>query len=183
MPESTDYIKMRRQDRAAEDAFIRESITRAPFGFLATQSDGQPFVNMNTFVYDESTHAIYLHTAGNGRLRTNIDTDERVCFAIGEMGRLLPADVAREFSVEYSGVVVFGRGRVITDPTFARDKMQLLIEKYFAHLKVGEDYRPITPKEIHEISAYQIQIDSWSGKRKEAEADFPGAFLYGSLPD
>lgn len=174
-----ELTKMRREDRGEDEQWIREFVKSAPYGFLATQSDGQPFVNMNTFVYDEETHSIYLHTAGNGRLRSNIDNDEKVCFAIGEMGRLLPANVAREFSVEYSGVIIFGRGRVITDPTFARNKMQQLNDKYFPHLKAGEHYRPIQPKEIAEISAYQVQIDSWSGKRKKEADDFPGAFLFG----
>lgn len=61
---------------------------------------------------------------------------------------------------------------------FARYKIQLLTNKYFSHLKPGEDYRPITPAEIAEISAYQIKITQWSGKRKSVEADFPGAFFY-----
>ena len=180
--EEKDLSVLRRKDRAGDEEFIREFLKHAPFGFLATQRDGQPYVNMNTFVYDEASHSIYLHTAGNGRLRSDIDAEERVCFAVGEMGRLLPADVAREFSVEYSGVVVFGRGRVIEDQAFARDKMHLLIDKYFPHLARGEDYRPITPKEVHEISAYQIQVDQWSGKKKSEASDFPGAFFYGQPP-
>jgi nitroimidazol reductase NimA-like FMN-containing flavoprotein (pyridoxamine 5'-phosphate oxidase superfamily) len=182
-PENTDYTKLRREDRGKDDEWIREFVRTAPFGFLATQNDGQPFVNMNTFVYDEESHSIFLHTAGNGRLRTNIDGDDKVCFAIGEMGRFLPAEVAREFSVEYAGVIIFGRGSVISDATYARDKMQALNNKYFPHLTPGKDYRPITPKEIHEISAYQIRIDSWSGKKKQEAEDFPGAFLFGEVRD
>ena len=53
----------RRSDRAVTDeAWIKDFLSGAPFGALATVSDGQPFINMNQFVYDEAAHAIYLHT-------------------------------------------------------------------------------------------------------------------------
>jgi len=31
-------------------------------------------------------------------------------------------------------------------------------------------------------SVFRIQISEWSGKKKEAPADFPGAFLFGQPP-
>jgi len=77
-----------------------------PFGTLATVYEGQPFINTNLFVFDEAAHVIYMHTANVGRTRANVEAEERVCFSVSEMGRLLPADTALEFSVEYAGVVV-----------------------------------------------------------------------------
>jgi hypothetical protein len=145
---------------------------------MATLHDGQPYLNINTFVYDELTHSIYMHTAGSGRLRTNVDADERVCFCVSAMGRLPPADTARELSVEYDSVMIFGRGTIVTDTELARAKMLMLIEKYFPHLRPGTDYRPITQQEIEEISVYRIAIESWSAKRKVAPMDFPGAFEF-----
>ncbi len=170
--------QVRRADRAVnEDAWIADLLHHAPLGALATVSDGQPFINMNLFVYDEARRAIYMHTGRYGRTRTNVDEGERVCFSISTMGRLLPADEALEFSVEYSGVVVFGSAAVI-EGAEAEDGLQKLLDKYFPHLQPGRDYRPIIAEELKRTSVYKIAIESWSGKKKEV-GDFPGAFLYG----
>jgi nitroimidazol reductase NimA-like FMN-containing flavoprotein (pyridoxamine 5'-phosphate oxidase superfamily) len=171
--------QMRRSDRAVEDeGWIRALLHRAPVGVLATAYDGQPFVNSNLFVYDADAHAIYLHTARVGRTRTNVAHNERVCFTVYEVGRLLPADVALEFSVEYASVVVFGRASILSDESEATAALQLLLDKYFPHFQPGQDYRPITPEELKRTGVYRVDIDEWSGKKKEVEADFPGAFLY-----
>ena len=171
---------MRRKDRAVtDDAWIRDFLSQTPEGVLATVDADQPYLHVNTFVYDESTHAIYLHTAGQGRLRTNVEANPRVSFCVSRMGRLLPADTAREFSVEYESVIAFGHGSILTDLEQAKQKMQLLMDKYFGHLEPGRDYRPITDKEIAEISVFKFAIESWSAKRKDVEGEFPGAFRFG----
>jgi nitroimidazol reductase NimA-like FMN-containing flavoprotein (pyridoxamine 5'-phosphate oxidase superfamily) len=186
---SKDYAslpptEMRRSDRAVNDeAWIKAFLRRAPVGTLATAYDGQPFINTNLFVYDEAAHAIYVHNARVGRTPANVSANERICFSISEMGRLLPAEEALEFSVEYSGVVVFGRARIMTDPAAAEHALQMLLDKYFPHLKPGEHYRPIAEQELARTAVYHIEIDSWSGKQKKVADDFPGAFLYGLHPE
>lgn len=170
--------QVRRADRAMTDDWVIDRLRQAAFGALATVHDGQPFINTNLFVFDEGAHAIYLHTARVGRTRANVDADERVCFSISDIGRLLPADEALEFSVEYSGVTVFGLASIV-DGAEAERALQMLLDKYFPHLKPGRDYRPIVPEELARTSVYKIAIESWSGKQKQAEADFPGAFRYG----
>lgn len=151
-------------------------------GTLATVHDGQPFINANLYVYDEAAHAIYMHTAQVGRTRANVEQDEWVCFSINEMGRLLPADEALEFSVEYAGVVVFGSAQLVEDSGEGRHALQLLLDKYAPHLKPGRDYRATTDEELARTTVYRIRIERWSGKKKEAEADFPGAFFYAETP-
>jgi uncharacterized protein len=175
--------QVRRSDRAVEDdAWIRAFLHRAPIGVLATVHEGQPFINSNLFAYDEAAHAIYMHTAQVGRTRANVEGDKRVCFSISEMGRLLPADEALEFSVEYAGVAVFGSAELVHDKDEATHALQMLLDKYAPHLKPGRDYRPINDAELKRTAVYRIRIENWSGKKKEVEADFPGAFYYGQLP-
>lgn len=173
------YHQVRRSDRAVDDeSWIKALLHRVPMGQLATVYEGQPFINSNLFVYDESAQAIYLHTARLGRTRANLEINEQVCFSVSEMGRLLPADAALEFSVEYSGVVVFGRGCVLQDLTQAQYALQLLLNKYFPHLQPDRDYRPIMPEELARTAVYAVQIESWSGKQKKVDDQFPGAFYY-----
>src|SRR5262249_46327137 len=144
--------------------------------------DGQPFVNSNIFAYDPAERAVYTHTARTGRTRTNVDADGRACFTVSTMGRLLPANTALEMSVEYSGVVIFGRVAVVAEADAPGRALQLLLDKYFPHLRPGRDYRPPTEEELARTSVYRLAVERWSGKRKEVAADFPGAFFYGQAP-
>ncbi|VAW31423.1 hypothetical protein MNBD_CHLOROFLEXI01-4740 [hydrothermal vent metagenome] len=179
-----DYTKlpkteMRRSDRAVEDeGWIRHFLHRAAVGILATAQDGQPFLNSNLFVYDEAAHVIYMHTARVGRTPALLAVEAKVCFTIFEMGRLLPADEALEFSVEYSGVTVFGTAVTIQEPTEAKHGLQLLLDKYAPHLKPDVDYRGIVPEELKRTAVFRINISEWGGKKKEVASDFPGAFTY-----
>lgn len=150
----------------------------APFGVLATANDGQPYINTNLFVFDQTAGAIYMHTARMGRTRTNVESNARVCFSVSEMGRLLPADTSLDMSVEYASVVVFGQASVVTDEAEAIRALEALLRKYFQHLEYGKDYRSIQPEELARTAVYRIQIEQWSGKRKQVEKNFPGAFRY-----
>lgn len=175
--------QVRRSDREVTDeAWMRAFLHRAPTGYLATIHEGQPFININLFVYDEKRHQICLHTARKGRTRANIEASPQVCFTVGEMGRLLPAPVALEFSVEYQSVTIFGRACVINEEDEATRALQLLLDKYYPHLEPGRDYRPPVPEELKRTTVIAIAIEEWSGKRKQVSADFPGAFFYPS-PD
>ena len=167
-----------RKDRAQNDAWIKAFLQRVPFGMLATEAEGQPFLKPSLYVYDEAEHAIYIHGALVGRMRSNIEANPRVCFSIAEMGRLLPADTAMEVGVEYASVVVFGKAEVITDAEQARHGLQLMLDRYFPHLKPGQDYREIIPEELNITAVYRIHIEAWSGKETHAKEDFPGAFSY-----
>lgn len=178
-----DWAAVRRKDRAVtDDDWIRGVLRREPFGVLATVAEGQPFANSNIFAYDESAHAIYLHTARTGRTRSNVEAGDRACFTVSTMGRLLPASTALEMSVEYAGVIIFGRASVVADPAEARAALQAILDKYFPHLAPDRDYRAIQPEELARTTVYRLDVERWSGKMKEAPADFPGAFRYDERP-
>ena len=173
--------EVRRKDRQKEEAWIKEYIEVAPYGALATVYDGQPFINSNLFVYDSNEHAIFIHTAHVGRTKANVEEGDdgvAACFSAFSMGRLLPAEEALEFSVEYEGVVAFGMLRMVHEEDAAKEALQLLLDKYAPHLRPGRDYRDIIPEELKRTAVFRMDIDSWSGKKKEVEADFPGAFTY-----
>lgn len=179
MAAENKIISMRRKDRAVEDiSLIKQMLRKAPFGVLATVSEEQPMVHFNTFVYDEDSNALYMHTAKKGTTRDMVTTNPKVSFGVGEMGRLLPARQAREMSVEFSSVVLYGQAEIMTDMNVAREKMQLFIDKYFTHLNPGEDYEELTEKAIEEISVIKVSIKCWGGKAKKERDDFPGAFEY-----
>ncbi len=182
MNEQTDthaINHVRRADRAVEDdAWIKAMLRRTAVASIATVHGDQPFINSNLFVYDESAHAIYFHTARKGRTRDNVEQAQNVCVSVFSMGRLLPAEEALEFSVEYAGVVVFGRGYVIDDEHEEIRCLQMLLDKYAPHLTPGVDYRPPVPAELKRTTTYRIDIESWSGKQKVVPQVFPGAYRF-----
>ena len=178
-----DYLKqplnqMRRSDRAKEDDWIRDFLKDGDFGVMATSYQGQPFTNTRQYVYDPSANAIYMHGAKTGRTPAVIERNNRVCFSVSRMGRLIPADEAVEVSVEFAGVMVFGRVTMVEDQAEAAHALQLLMDKYFPHLKPLVDYRPVEPKDLKVTAVLRIDIESWSGKQKKAADDAPGAFLW-----
>jgi nitroimidazol reductase NimA-like FMN-containing flavoprotein (pyridoxamine 5'-phosphate oxidase superfamily) len=170
--------EIRRRDRAQDDAWIRGFLHSGAWGALATVSEGQPFINTKLYSYDESAHAIYLHGARAGRTCSNIEQGGPVCFNVSEMGRVLPGEIAAEFSVEYAGVIVFGRAVVVEDDVEKERALQLLLDKYAPHLKPDRDYRPANQDELDYTSVFRIDIESWSGKANVEQADIPGAFWY-----
>ena len=177
--------QLRRRDRGKDEEWVSAFLKRASYGFLATVGrGGQPFLNSNLFVYDGSggRRRIYLHTHRTGRTRDNLESAEKVAFSAVAMGRLLPAPEALEFSVEYAGVVAFGKGRVVEDAEEARAALQMLLDKYAPHLRPGVHYRPTTDDELKRTAVYRIEVEAWSGKQKEVEEDFPGAFALAPPP-
>ena len=169
-----DHIHPRRKDRSKDEEWIRAFLHRGGAGVLTTVSEGRPIPIPLNYVYDEGRNAVYLHTALKGKSRENLPGP--AALAVFEMGRLLPADEALEFGVEYQSVVVFGTGCVVENPDEAEAALVLIMEKYAPHLKAGVDYRPVAPEEIRRTAILRLDIEGWSGKEKAEAPDFPGAY-------
>lgn len=181
---SPEVTEPRRRDRGKEEAWIRAYLARAPVGTLAVPLDrGPPHVNSNLFALDPETSTIWVHTARTGALRDALSEPRSVSFTAFDMGRLLPADEALEFSVEYRGVVARGTGRLVTEPAGKEAGLQRILDKYAPHLRPGRDYRPIAPEELKRTAVYRIDVEAWSGKEKRAADDFPGAYRWEDVED
>ena len=147
-----------------DDEWIRAFLRQAKVGHIASTRDGQPFLNPSTFWFDEANHQIIFHSNVLGRIRSNIENNPRVAVEVSELGKLLPSNVALEFSLQFRSVVIFGATRLITDAEEARRVMYGLIHKYFPTMTAGKEFREITDKELKRTSIYAIQIEEWSGK-------------------
>ncbi|HJS19432.1 MAG TPA: pyridoxamine 5'-phosphate oxidase family protein [Anaerolineales bacterium] len=147
-----------------DDEWIRAFLRAARVGHIASSRDGQPFLNPGMFWFDEQNHQIIFHSNVAGRIRSNIETNPQVCFEASELGKMLPSNVALEFSLQYRSVVVFGAAHLITDPEEARRVLYGLIGKYFPLMSPGREFREITDKELRATSVYTIQVEEWSGK-------------------
>ncbi len=147
-------------------AEIEALLGRAQVGFLATSVDDQPFLHPSLFWYDAPSRRVYLHTAREGRTHDNVQANPRVSFSVAEIGRLLPAKTALNFSNEYASVCLFGQARIVGTDDEKRHGLQGLLAKYFPDLHPGADYRPITEDEMAQTAVYAVEIEGWSGKQK-----------------
>lgn len=147
-----------------EDDWIRGILQRGQIAHIASSWDGQPFVTPTTFFYDQAGHRLIFHSNIAGRIRANIEHNPKVCVEVSEMGKVLPSNVALEFSLQYRSVMVFGTAYLIEDNEERISVLHQLIGKYFSEMKLGKDYRPVTEKELRQTSVYEIKIESWSGK-------------------
>jgi len=178
MSEQRQSAVRRKNREVSDDSWIENMLTTSPFGVFGFSDGEQPYVNGNLFIYDPSRNAVYFHTAGEGRTKQMVIKNPRVVFSIFQMGRLLPALDAVDFSCEYASVVVFGRVVIETDPRVKTDILARWFVKYAPHLKMGQDFRPFDDKDVARTTVYRLDIDEWSGKQHREPEDFPGAFEY-----
>lgn len=159
----------RRPHLTRDDDWIRAFLKTARVGHIASSRDDQPFLNPTMFWFDEEHHQIVFHSNVAGRVRSNIESNPKVCLEVSELGKFLPSNVALEFSLQFRSVVVFGIARLVKDPEEARHLLYGLIGKYFPQMTAGKEYREITDKELRATSIYAIQIEEWSGKENWAD--------------
>lgn len=152
-----------------DDAWIKAFLTTCQIGHVATRWENQPFITPVLFWYSEKKRGIYFHTNLYGRLQANCEKYPEVCFECCEMGKLLPANTAMSFGMQYASVVAFGKIRQVHDDEEKTLGLMGLLEKYFADLKAGVDYRPITQDELDQTAVFCIDIHSWSGKKNWKE--------------
>lgn len=172
--EKTPANQHRRPQYARDDAWTRAFLLRAQVAYVATHWDEQPFLTPTLYWYDPGQQKIFFHSNRLGRLRANSERHAQVCLAVSEFGKLLPSNIALEFSIQYASVVFFGLLRILTESDEKRFALEGLIHKYFPHLSAGREYRPITAAELLRTTVYTIEIDSWSGKENWANKAVQG---------
>jgi nitroimidazol reductase NimA-like FMN-containing flavoprotein (pyridoxamine 5'-phosphate oxidase superfamily) len=165
----TPLNKMLHPEYAQDEDWIVAFLHQAQIGHIATLSAEQPYITPTLFWYDQDNHEIYFHSNVSGHVRSNAECYPQVCFEASRAGKLLPSNIALEFSMQYESVIAFGEIRVVEDEAEKKRGLYGLIEKYFPTMISGEHYRPITENELKRTSVYAISILSWSGKRNWKE--------------
>lgn len=180
-PHTPRAVEPRRRDRAGDEAFARRALDGLPWGTLAVGAPGggAPHLNTNLFVHRAEPDRLYLHTARTGALADAVraagEAGAPASFTAATMGRLLPADTALEFSVEYAGVTVTGPLREVADPVEATEGLQAILDRYAPHLRPGRDYREIVADELKRTAVFRLDVETWSAKQK-AVGEHAGAF-------
>jgi nitroimidazol reductase NimA-like FMN-containing flavoprotein (pyridoxamine 5'-phosphate oxidase superfamily) len=156
--------KMRHPEYARDEEWIIQFLNEAQVGRIATRAENQPYITSTLFWYSPDQHEIYFHSNITGQVRSNAEGYPEVCFETSRGGKLLPSNLALEFSMQYESVIAFGKVRVVEDEADKKKILYGLIDKYFPGMEPGEHYRPITEIELKRTSVYAITIEKWSGK-------------------
>jgi nitroimidazol reductase NimA-like FMN-containing flavoprotein (pyridoxamine 5'-phosphate oxidase superfamily) len=159
----------RRLENQRDDAWIRAFLRRGEIAHVAHLSGGQPFITPTNYWFDEEHHQVIFHSNLAGRVRSNLEHAPRVCIEVSEYGRLLPANTALEFSLQFRSVMVFGAAMILEDHDQRLRGLYGLIGKYFPTMTPGKEYRPITEKELARTTVYAVTIEAWSGKENWME--------------
>jgi nitroimidazol reductase NimA-like FMN-containing flavoprotein (pyridoxamine 5'-phosphate oxidase superfamily) len=154
--------QVRRTDKLMSDERVREMISRAYSGRLATVGpDGWPYIVPLLFVWINGE--IWVHnTRARGHLRANVDHESRVCFELDDPGQVFPyGRFECDTSVAYRSVVVFGRIRVVEDRRQKEAFFDALMGKYGnASWNRPKSFFP----RLDQVTVYAIAIERMTGK-------------------
>lgn len=173
------HNQVRRSQYAIDDPeWLKALLKRAAFGTLGTCYQEQPFVTPVLYVYLEAQHAVYIHGALSGRMRSNIDLNPKVSLNVSEFGRIFAAKGACDFSLEYNSITLFGQASVVEEPERAASILGSLMEKYASHLIPGSDYSHPRAEDLKRTRVIEIKIESWSGKQQRQPGESWESFDY-----
>ena len=82
--------------------------------------------------------------------------------------------------MNYRSVVLFGKGRDVTDEREKFDLFDAMVQRYFPGRTVGEDYDTPPPADLGVTALVEVAIEEWNGKRRVGpptgpDDDDPGA--------
>lgn len=129
------------------------------YGRLGTCDDnGQPYITpINLVVHNNK---IYCHTGFGGRKLENIRSNPRVCLEVSASGKMYATPEARNFTMRFWSIIVFGKAYELKDSKLKLDVMNLLMQKYAK----GYDYKPLSINDMEIVNVLEISIDEITGK-------------------
>lgn len=134
-------------------------LKKAVYGRLATcDNDYQPYITPVNFVLNDEK--IYFHCGFKGQKIRNIKSNSKVCFEVSRHGKLYAAPHAKNFSMRYWSILVFGQASQINDEKKKLFVMNELMEKY----ATGYEYAPLTLADMKTCNLIEISIDKITGK-------------------
>lgn len=157
---------MRRKDRAMNEEYARELLTKGEYLVMATCGEnGQPYATPLSYVFSNSENVIYFHCAHEGRKINNLTFNPRVCLVT--VGQTRPV-YDKNFTTYYESVMVFGTAVQVEDPKEKTDFLMRLAKKY---LPDHMDKAPADiAKSLGRTAVYKVVIEQITGKMKKPKA-------------
>jgi hypothetical protein len=136
---------------AIEAIILSSSVCR-----LGVSEDNHPYIIPLCFGYEENT--LYFHSAPQGRKLDILRRNNAVCFEFDIDHRILEAEDACGWSMNYRSVIGFGKAFLIDDPTEKQKAINAIIDQY-----AGKPV-PYSNATLHGTVIIKVEIESITGK-------------------
>lgn len=151
------FRKMRRMDKAMDEAAALELLKKCEFGIISTVgSDGYPYGVPVNYAYKDGF--IYFHCATTGHKLDNIIENNKVSFcAVGES-----KIISEKFSTKYESVIIFGKASIVDDDE-KKEALLEIIKKYSPDfIESGKKY---IESDFDKTLVVKIEIEHMTGKK------------------
>lgn len=136
----------------------------AHVGFV---EEGMPYVIPLSYHYDpDSPASIYLHGSIRSRAMKALASGAPVCVTVTLTDGLVYSRKAMNHSMNYRSVVLFGKGREVTDADEKFDLFDAMVQRYFPGRTVGADYNEPPPADLGVTALVEVAIEEWNAKRR-----------------
>ncbi|KAG0277787.1 hypothetical protein BGZ95_005336 [Linnemannia exigua] len=162
------------KERASYDA---ESVNKildnnllAHVGFTlppgVAEEDDWPFVMPMCYGRIEDT--VYIHGYVSGRMMKALASDDlpKVCITVSQVDALVVAMSPFHNSFNYYSAVIFGRGRLVTDPTEKSAALEVITNQPFHHADRWNDSRLPNKIDLQSTKVIAVRIEKASAKNR-----------------
>jgi len=120
---------MRRKEKEITDRAVIESIVlRSSVCRLALSEDNRPYIVPLCFGYKDNT--LYFHSAREGKKLDILRKNTNVCFEFDIDHKIVEAEKACKWGMEYQSVIGYGNASVINDPESKRRAFNIIMQHY-----------------------------------------------------
>lgn len=148
---------MRRNDKEIKDtAVIEEILSKAEVCRLGLCDEGKPYIVPVCFGYGDNV--LYFHCASEGRKIDIIKKNSNVCFEVDIDCKIVVAEQACDWGMNYKSIVGFGKAEFVEDVEKKRTALDIIMEHY------SEGDFEYTDQAIDKITVIKIEIEEMTGK-------------------
>ena len=165
--QQTERTRIRNHPERAVPKQASEILSQGYVAHVGFIEDGMPYVIPLSYHYDKKApESIYLHGSIRSRAMKILASDTPVCVTVTLTDGLVYSRKAMNHSMNYRSVVLFGRGREVTDEDEKFDLFDAMVQRYFPGRMVGEDYNTPPPADLGVTALVEVTIEEWNGKRR-----------------
>jgi len=121
---------MRKKEKEVCDHEVMESMLRSSEVLrLGLCDQGEPYIVPVCFGYEKGG-VIFIHAAREGRKLDIIRKNDRVCFEVDHMDKLIRKDLACKWTMDYHSIIGTGKASLVTDPQEIRKALDVIMSHY-----------------------------------------------------
>ncbi len=147
----------RKEKQVLEQSAIDSIIAKAEICHLAMSNNDHPYVVPMSFGYKDN--ALYFHSAHEGKKLEMIAANPRVSFEMCINDKIIKAEKACNWGMNYKSVIGFGKASFIEDPTEKIRALDIIMSQY------ANQTWEYQPKMLEKTVVVKIDIQEITGKQ------------------